>query len=71
MILKAHSSYPHSGTYVLKLHCNARPRRGRIVGCLEHVASGHQFHFNSGDELIACLISAATMHGQPAPENES
>jgi hypothetical protein len=71
MILKVHSSYPHSGTYVLKLHCDAAPGQGRFVGRLEHVASGYQSHFNSADELIACLVRAALLHGQPAPETES
>ena len=38
----------------------------RIVGRLEHVASGRQFQFTSGEELLACLINAAALHEQPA-----
>jgi hypothetical protein len=59
MVLNAQTSYPHSQTYVLKLHQNASPRDGLIIGRLEHVDSGHQFHFGSGDELLACLVSGA------------
>ena len=57
MILNVHASYPHTLTYVLKLHRDAAPREGRILGRLEHVDSGHQFHFNSVEELVACLIA--------------
>jgi hypothetical protein len=64
MILNAQASYPHAQTYVLKLHRDSSPRQGRIVGRLEHVASGLQFHFSSGEELLACLE-------QPLVENES
>ena len=65
MVLSPHASYPHERSYVLKLHCDASPRHGRIVGRLEHVASGHQFQFTSGEELLACLINAAALHEQP------
>ena len=57
MVLNVQTSYPHSQTYVLKLHQNASPRDGRIMGRLEHVESGHQFQFGSGEELLACLVS--------------
>jgi len=59
MVLNAQSSYPHEHVYVLRLHHNASPRDGRIIGRLEHVDSGHQFHFGSSEELIACLASGA------------
>jgi hypothetical protein len=68
MILDTQASYPHSQTYVLKLHRNAAPADGRIVGRLEHVASGHQFPFNTWDELIACLIIGAALGAAPQPE---
>ena len=55
MILKAQASYPHDQIYVLKLHSDASPRQGRILGRLDHVASGRQFHFRTGEELLACL----------------
>ena len=44
------------------------PRQGRIVGRLEHVASGRQFQFTSGEELLACLIKAAELQEQPGLE---
>ena len=59
MVLNAHASYPHGQTYVLRLHRDASPAQGRIVGRLEHVSSGHQILFASADELIAGLIRAA------------
>jgi hypothetical protein len=70
MVLSSHASYPHDRSYVLKLHCDAIPPQGRIVGRLEHVASGHQFQFTSGEELLACLIDAAELHGRTAQESE-
>ena len=70
MVLSSHASYPHDRSYVLKLHCDASPRQGRIVGRLEHVASGRQFQFTSGEELLACLIDAAELQGRTAQESE-
>lgn len=64
MILKAHASFSHARTWVLKLHDGSPSTPGRIAGRLEHVASGRQFHFSSGEELLACLE-------QTFPENES
>ena len=34
MVLSPHASYPHDRSYVLKLHSDASPRQGRIVGLL-------------------------------------
>jgi len=59
MILNVNASFPHAQTYVLKLHRDAAPQEGRIMGRLEHVPSGHQYTFNSGAELLACLADAA------------
>ena len=61
MVLNAHASYPHGQTYVLRLHRDASPSQGRIIGRLEHVSSGHQILFASADELIAGLIRAAAL----------
>ena len=69
MILDTQTSYPQAQTYVLKLHRTASPADGRIVGRLEHVASGHQFPFNSIDELIACLIIGAALDVASHPES--
>ena len=69
MILETQATYPHAQTYVLKLHRNAAPADGRVVGRLEHVASGHQFPFSSVDELIACLIIGAALSAASHPES--
>lgn len=55
MILKTHPSFPATRSYVLKLHRDAAPSLGRLFGRLEHVATGEQMDFNSGEELLACL----------------
>ena len=56
MVLNAQTSYPHDKVFVLKLHQEASPANGRLVGRIEHVATGHQCHFGSGEELLACLV---------------
>jgi hypothetical protein len=58
MILKTQTSHPQSLSFVLKLHRDAAPGEGRLIGRLEHVASGKQFTFGSADELLAHLASA-------------
>jgi hypothetical protein len=58
VVLQKNPSYPASRAYVLKLHRDASPASGRIVGRLESVLSGQQFEFNSGEELLACLARA-------------
>lgn len=63
MVLNAQPSYPHDKTFVLKLHESASPRDGRIVGRLEHVASGHQFLFASAADLVECLSKGAACAG--------
>jgi len=59
MILKTQASYPQAQSFVLKLHRDAAPAEGRLIGRLEHVASGRQYTFNSAAELIACLAQGA------------
>ena len=55
MILATHPSYPNARAYVLKLHRDALPADGRFIGRLENLASGEQFVFGSGEELLRCL----------------
>ncbi len=69
MILSTRTSYPQAHTYVVKLHRDAIPHEGRIFGRIEHLASGIQLYFNSGEELIARLIEA-TEHADPSQEND-
>ena len=63
MTLNPHASFPHTHSYVLKLHRDARPELGQFVGRIEHLASGQQFDFSSADELIDCLIRASALNG--------
>ena len=55
MILATHPSYPNALAYVLKLHRDARPGAGKVIGRLENVTTGEQFLFGNADELLACL----------------
>jgi hypothetical protein len=64
MILKTQSSYPQARSFVLKLHRDAAPAEGRLIGRLEHVASGRQFDFHTAEELIACLAQGAAVSGE-------
>ena len=59
MILSVHPSYPNARAYVLKLHRDARPGLGRVMGRLENVTTGEQFVFANGEELLACLARDA------------
>lgn len=59
MILKTQTNYPQAQIFLVKLHSDSNPRQGRIFGRLEHLASGHLCHFNTGEELLAQLIAAA------------
>jgi hypothetical protein len=56
MVQNSLTSYPHAKSYVLKLHSDAAPAEGLIVGRLDHVISGRQFVFHSAEELLACLM---------------
>ena len=62
MILATHPSYPHARAYVLKLHRDARPGNGKLMGRLERVTTGEQFVFSNAEELLACLVRDATRH---------
>lgn len=57
MILKTQASYPQTRNFVLKLHRDAAPADGQLIGRLEHVATGKQLQFSNAAELIACLAA--------------
>lgn len=63
MILATHPSYPNARAYVLKLHRDARPGIGRVIGRLENVTTGEQFVFGSAEELLACLARDTATKG--------
>jgi hypothetical protein len=55
VILDTHPSYPSVRAYVLKLHRDARPAAGKVIGRLENVTTGEQFVFGNAEELLAAL----------------
>jgi hypothetical protein len=60
VILATHPSYPNARAYVLKLHRDARPSVGKVIGRLENVTTGEQFVFGSAEELLAALARDAS-----------
>lgn len=69
MVLNTHPIYPSAGRYVLRLHRDARPQGGGLVGRIEHVTSGDSCDFASSEELLAWLERRAS--NPPCPkENE-
>jgi hypothetical protein len=59
MILATHPNYPNARAYVLKLHRDAHPGKGKFIGRLENVTTGEQFVFGNAEELLACLARDA------------
>jgi len=60
MTLNPHPTYPASGGYVLKLHRDARPESGALMGRIEHIASGDSSDFASGAVLLDWLSRHAS-----------
>lgn len=72
MSLNPLPDHPSSRCYVLKLHRDADPRRGRLSGRLEHVVSGAFIDFASTGALLDWLRRHARRHGVDAgPAKES
>jgi hypothetical protein len=67
MTLNTHPRFPATGGYVLKVHRDARPEAGHLLGRIEHIASGDHFDFDSSDALLAWLLQHAAVHGRPPP----
>lgn len=63
MTLNPYANYPSTRSYVLKLHRDATPEHGQIVGRLENMASGRCFDFSSGEQLLVCLARDAAASG--------
>jgi hypothetical protein len=55
MILSPEPNYPSARRYVLKLHRDAVPARGRLIGRLENMVSGHSFDFSNAQQLLLGL----------------
>jgi hypothetical protein len=58
MTFDGRATYTNARSYVLKLHRDAAPADGRLIGQLEHIPSGRRYAFASADELIARLAAA-------------
>lgn len=71
MILATHPSYPNATAYVLKLHRDARPELGRLMGRLENVTTGEQFMFANAGELLSCLARDAARHAADSERTAS
>jgi hypothetical protein len=67
MTLDPRSNYPSMRSYVLKLHRDAVPQCGHVVGRLENMSSGRHFDFSTGAELLACLAGDAAANGTDLP----
>ena len=65
MVLNLHPIYPSAGRYVLRLHRDARPESGALVGRIEHVTSGESCVFASSEELLAWLERRGPVHPSP------
>ena len=69
MTLQSTSHFPNRRCYVLKLHRDAIPAIGRLIGRLEHIASGEHVDFASGEELLTWLARhAAALDAQRTDE---
>jgi hypothetical protein len=43
--------HPHGRVFVIQLSADADPKRGHLVGRLEHVDSGQSIRFTSNQEM--------------------
>jgi hypothetical protein len=73
MTLNPNPIHPAGGAYVLRLHRDARPAQGLLIGRIQHVASGDWSDFASSTALLDWLSGhAATLHAAPTtPPDES
>lgn len=67
MTLHSIANFPNSRCYVLKLHRDAVPGLGKLLGRIEHIATGDHVDFDSSAELIAWL----SLHGAKVDESQS
>ncbi|WP_280155505.1 hypothetical protein [Piscinibacter sp. XHJ-5] len=75
MTLNPYPNHPSSGSYVLKLHRDARPRLGLLCGRIEHIVSGDSIEFANSEALLAWLLQhAAQVHAASSigtkPDNQ-
>lgn len=65
MILSPDPTFPSSRRYVLKLHRDADPASGKLIGRIENVSSGHEREFRTASELIAAIVADAELGDRP------
>lgn len=65
MVLNTHPIYPSAAHYVLRLHRDAQPQGGLLMGRIEHVTSGDNCVFANSEELLAWLACRAGDHLNP------
>ncbi len=59
MTLNPHPIHPSAGAYVLRLHRDARPAEGLLMGRIQHVASGDWSDFPDSQALFDWLARHA------------
>ena len=59
MTLQSTANFPNGRCYVLKLHRDATPATGCLIGRLEHIASGEHVDFANGEELLSWVARHA------------
>ncbi|WP_114968714.1 hypothetical protein [Rhodoferax ferrireducens] len=59
MTLNPHPIHPAAGAYVLRLHRDACPAEGLLMGRIQHVTSGDWADFTSSTAMLAWLTQHA------------
>jgi hypothetical protein len=70
MTLNPHPIHPAAGAYLLRLHRDARPAEGLLMGRIQHVANGDWSDFSSSSELLDWLARHFTQLQAQAAEPE-
>lgn len=68
MSLQSIATFPTRLSYVLKLHPDADLAGGRLIGRVEHIASGEFVEFISSAELLAWLARHSAALQTPPPQ---
>ncbi|MBV8123807.1 MAG: hypothetical protein JOY60_17220 [Burkholderiaceae bacterium] len=68
MTLNPHPTFSSSGSYVLRLHRDARPKEGVLIGRVQHVASGEWLDFASSKQLLDWLATHSASLGDDSTQ---
>jgi hypothetical protein len=58
---KKQPSLPANRAFVVQLHADAQPEKGRFRGRVEHLVSYQAAHFASVEELTAVMVRVLTV----------